>query len=146
MDKRKIILVLVAVAAMVPLEHLITEVRSVRRFVGWMIRGEPGHIVGHLVLFGGLTILVLVMFNLKLEPRTAVMVGIGILALGLGQEFLQLQVKDRGFGWPEIFDLAVDLIGAWLGWLVYARLLPYGRYLRIAWFILRSAQPGKKTS
>jgi hypothetical protein len=143
MDKRKVFLVLLAVAAMVPLEHIITEVRSLRRFIGWIIRGEPGHIVGHLVLFGGLTILVLILFNLKLEPRTAVLIVIGVLTLGMGQEIIQLQVKDRGFGWPEIFDLAVDLTGAGLGWWVYARLLPYGRYLRIAYFILRSAQPKK---
>ena len=55
----------------------------------------------------------------------------------LVQLFLQLQVKARAFGWPEIFDLGVDLVGAGLGWWAYRRVLCYSRYLRIAYYILR---------
>jgi len=31
------------------------------------------------------------------------------------QELLQLPTKGRTFGWPEVFDLGVDLVGGMLG-------------------------------
>jgi hypothetical protein len=146
MDKRKVILVLWLLAMLIPLEYVTKAVPLVRRGFDLIVGTEFAHIIGHLVLFGGLTVLMLILFDLKLDARTAVLLGLSALVVGLGQEYFQLQVKGRGFSWPEIFDLCVDLFGAGLGWLVVDRLLPYGRYLRIAYFILRSGLPGHKAS
>ena len=55
-----------------------------------------------------------------------------VLIVGGLQELLQLPVKGRAFGWPEIFDLGVDLLGGILGvffFLAY-KLRPYSTYPR----------------
>ena len=146
MDKRKLFLVLFLAAVLTPLEYFTKALPLVRRGFDLIVSTELAHIIGHLLLFGGLAVLMLVLFDLKLDARTAILLGIGVVIVGLGQEYFQLQVKGRGFGWPEVFDLCVDLTGAALGWLVVARLLPYRRYLRIAYFILRNGQLDQKIS
>jgi len=78
-------------------------------------------------------------FKLPLNRRTAVLLGGLLLALAMGQELLQLQVKQRAYGWPETFDLFVDLAGGILGWMAYRYYLRYGRFLRIAYYLLRDA-------
>ena len=140
MDKRKIFLVLWLTGMLIPYEYFTKALPLVRRGYDIFISTELAHVIGHLVLFGGLTVLLIIFFDLKLNTKTALLLGLVVLAVGLGQEYFQLQVKGRGFSWPEVFDLFVDMTGAALGWQVYARLLPYRRYLRIAWFILRSGQ------
>jgi len=95
--------------------------------------------MGHLVLFCGLAFLLLYVFRLQQTTRSALLLALSSIAVGLGQEFLQLQFKMRAFGLPEVFDLGVDLTGATLGWLGYAYFLRMERYLRIAYFILEDA-------
>jgi hypothetical protein len=137
MDKRKILLVFWLVGMLVPLNWVERLVYAFRRGVRILAGSEPAHVVGHLILFSGLVILLLYLFQLPLSRRTAVLLVMMVLVVGLGQEFLQLQVKNRSFSWPEVFDLGVDLTGGVLGWLAYRYYLRYGRYLRIAYFILR---------
>jgi len=137
MDKRKLILVFWLIAILLPFEWLTKSVPLVRRGFDLLVRTELAHITGHLILFGGLAALALYVFRLPLNWKSALILALGVLVVGLGQEFLQLQIKGRAFGWPELFDLGVDLFGAGLGWRIYQRLLGYGRYLRIAYFILR---------
>jgi len=140
MDKRIGFLVLFLVAILIPYEYITKALPLVRRGFDLVASTELAHIIGHTLLFASLVFLMMLFFDLKLDARTALLLGLGMLAVGLSQEYFQLQVKGRGFGRPEVFDLGVDLAGASLGWLVYARLLPYRRYLRIAWFILRDGQ------
>jgi hypothetical protein len=52
--------------------------------------------------------------------------------VGLGQDYLQLQVKGRAFGAPEVFDLQVDLVGGYFGWRISYFLLWFARHLRFA--------------
>lgn len=137
MDKRIVFLLLWLTGMLVPLEWLTDAFPLVRRGLDFFVGTELAHVIGHIVLFGGLVVLFLYLFNLPQTRGIAVLLGLCVLAVGLGQEFLQLQVKGRMFGWPEIFDLGVDLAGGTIGWLVYPRLLGYSRYLRIAYFILR---------
>ena len=137
MDKRKLFLMFWLVGMLVPYEVLINRILLMKRAIDPVVSSELAHILGHLVLFGGLAGLWLYVFRLPQSWRTALLLAVGVLVVGLGQEFLQLQVKARAFGWPEVFDLGVDLIGAGLGWWAYPRVLCYSRYLRIAYYILR---------
>ena len=137
MDKRKVFLVLWLFGMLAPLEWLTKSFPLVRRGFDLFVGTELAHVIGHIILFGGMVVLLLYLFNLPQTRGIAVMLGFCVLVVGLGQEFLQLQVKGRMFGWPEIFDLVVDLTGGVIGWLVYPRLLGYSRFLRIAYFILR---------
>lgn len=137
MDKRKLFLILWLFGMLLPLEWLTKGIPLVRRAFDLVVSTELAHIIGHLILFSGLAVLALYVFRLPQTWQTALLLALGVLAVGLGQEYLQLQVKGRSFGWPEVFDLGVDLIGAGLGWWAYRRVLGYSRYLRIAYYILR---------
>ena len=139
MDKRKIILLIWLAAILVPINWIGRIAYYLRRGF-WMALGfEPAHVIGHLILFGGLVFLLVHLFQLPLNRRSAIVLSLLVLALGVGQEIVQLQIKERGFGWPEIFDLVVDLTGGTLGWLAYRYFLRYRRYLQMAYFMLREA-------
>ncbi len=137
MDKRKLFFVFWLLGMLVPYELLTDTIPFVKRAFDPIISSELAHIIGHLILFGGLTIIGLYVFRLPLTRKTALILAFSVLAVGLGQEYFQLQVKVRAFGWPEVFDLSVDLLATGLGWWAYRRVLCYSRYLRIAYYILR---------
>ena len=85
-----------------------------------LFASELSHIIGHLVIFGGLGMAVLLIFP-QLRKRPWLYLGL-ILGLGMVQEFMQLaSFKHRLFSGPELFDLGVDLFGAGLAWLVVSR-------------------------
>jgi hypothetical protein len=77
------------------------------------------HVVAHLLIFAVLTGVV---WNLLGRPNVLWM---PVLVLGVGwvQEIIQLYFKHKIFGWPEIFDLLVDLTGGTIGLLVTAWLV-----------------------
>jgi hypothetical protein len=77
------------------------------------------HIVAHLLIFAVLTGVV---WNQTGRRNVLWMLG-PVLCVGLIQEFIQLYFKHKFFGWPEIFDLLVDLTGGTIGLLVTARLV-----------------------
>ena len=139
MDKRKIFLVLWLVGMLFPLNLIWKLSEYILQAINALVQSELSHVVGHTILFGGLVILLLYIFDLPLTRRTAVLMALNVLAVGLLQEFFQLQFKARGFGWPEIFDLGVDLVGGVLGWVVYCYYQRYSRYFRIVFFILMDA-------
>lgn len=132
-------LVLWLLGMLFPLELIRTLSDYIRQAFLALISSELSHVVGHTILFGGLVFMLLHMFELPLTRRSAVLMAFNVLAVGLLQEVFQLQVKARGFGWPEAFDLGVDLVGGVLGWLVFLYYQRYNRYFRIAYFILRDA-------
>lgn len=75
---------------------------------------EMAHVVGHWLLFTAMGTAVLRLLPVR---RWWLFVGI-MLMLGVAQEILQLVTfKTRPFGLAELFDLAVDLAGAWTAWL-----------------------------
>lgn len=106
-----------------PLNWLRRESDFIRQNFDRAFQAEWVHIVAHLALFAGLVILVLWVLRSPQNMKTAFLVIISLLAVALAQELLQLQVKGRGFGGPEWFDLGVDLIGGMLGWGVYSKFL-----------------------
>jgi len=136
MDKRKILVMVWLVGILIPLNWLERFIHNLRQ-VYWMLTGsEPVHVIGHLILFSVLVILMLHVFHLPLNKRTAIWLALLVLAMGLGQEYFQLQVKGRAFGWPEMFDLGVDLAAGAIGWVAYQYYLRNGRYLRMIYFML----------
>jgi hypothetical protein len=136
MDKQKILLMVWLVGILVPLHWLERFVSNLRQ-VYWMLTGsEPVHVIGHLILFSGLVILILQVFQLPLNKRTAIWLILLVLVMGLGQEYFQLQVKGRAFGWPEVFDLSVDLTAGAVGWAVYQYYQRNVRYLQMIYFML----------
>ena len=72
---------------------------------------EMMHVVGHVLLYGGLGTAVLAIFpKLRLRPQQYVT---GILVIAIVQEALQLiTFKHHFFSANEIFDLGVDLLAA----------------------------------
>ena len=90
-------------------------------------QAEWVHVVAHLVLFAGLVILAMLALRFPQNMKTAVLMTAILLAVAFAQEFLQLQVKGRAFGGPEMFDLGVDLIGGAIGWWLYGRLWGHRR-------------------
>jgi len=136
MDKQKILLMVWLVGILIPLNWMERFVSNLRR-VYWMLTGsEPVHVIGHLILFSGLVILILQIFQLPLNKRTAIWLVLLVLMMGLGQEYFQLQVKRRAFGWPEVFDLGVDLAAGAVGWAAYHYYLRNVRYLQMIYFML----------
>lgn len=139
MDKRKFGYLLLVAGMMLPLEWATKRLPVVRTAFDIIAGTEMAHVIGHLTMYAGVVFFGFLFFNLRPGWKAAVPAGLVVLALGLGQELLQLQVKGRGFDWPEIFDLWVDLVGAGIGWWLYRYYLRYGRYLRMAYFMLRGA-------
>ena len=136
MDKQKILLVVWLMGILVPLNWLERFVSYLRQ-IYWMMTGsEPVHVIGHLILFSGLVILILHVFQLPLNWCTAIWLTLLVLAMGLGQEYFQLQVKGRPFGGPEVFDLIVDLVAGGIGWAAYQYYLRNARYLQMIYFML----------
>lgn len=124
---------------LIPYNLIQPYVGDLRWVLHRLLETEFAHVIGHLFIFSVLVTILLVGFQVPLNRRTAVlMVGV-VLAVGLGQEYFQLQVKGRGFGFPEVFDLGVDLVGGALGWQISRWLQHYARYLRMAYFMLKNA-------
>ena len=139
MDKRKIFVLLWLAGILIPINWIGQIAETLRQGYHVANQSELAHVVVHLIMFGGSVFLLLHIFNLPLTRRTAVLLAGLLLVLAIGQELLQLQVKQRGYGWPETFDLLVDLAGAILGWMTYRYYLRYGRFLRITYNLLRDA-------
>jgi hypothetical protein len=81
---------------------------------------ERMHVVGHVLLYGGLGTAVLTIFpKLQLRPQLYIA---GILVIAIFQEALQLiTFKHHFFSANEIFDLGVDLMAAgtiFVAWVV----------------------------
>ncbi len=139
MDKRKWFLLFWLAAMLFPYNIFLKYSNKVQSAVSFVVSSELAHVIGHTLLFAGMVVLVLHIFHLPLNGRTAFLLALGVLIVGLGQEFFQLQVKERSFGGPEVFDLAVDMVGGALGWWVYRMSQRYGRYLRMAYYLLKEA-------
>jgi hypothetical protein len=77
---------------------------------------EFSHVIAHLLLYGSFALLAVFLFRMPFTLRTGLILMAAVILIGIGQEILQLQVKGRVFSSPEIFDLQVDVAGAYLGW------------------------------
>ncbi|MBN1230873.1 MAG: VanZ family protein [Anaerolineales bacterium] len=98
-----------------PFVSLYKNSSFVRHHFFGLYRWEPFHVFLHLLLFSGLVILFFWVFNLKYSRRWFWCFLAIIFGFGFMQKILQLQIKHRSFGYPEIFDLVVDFTGALIG-------------------------------
>ncbi len=113
--KPRLLLFLWLAGMITPLNWLQKEFAVLLRPLNFLIAPEWVHILAHLILFSGLAVLIVRTFKLSLNLRTAVVLLTAILLTAGMQEVFQLQAKERGFGWPEVFDIGVDLMGGVVG-------------------------------
>jgi len=113
--KPRLLLFLWLAGMMTPLNWLQKEFAVLLRPFNFLIAPEWVHILAHLILFSGLAVLIVRTFKLHLNWQTAVVLLVAILLTAGVQEVFQLQAKERGFGWPEVFDIGVDLMGGVVG-------------------------------
>ncbi len=113
--KPRLLLFLWLAGMMTPLNWLQKEFAVLLRPLNFLIAPEWVHILAHLILFSGLAVLIVRTFKLHLNWQTAVVLLVAILLTAGVQEVFQLQAKERGFGWPEVFDIGVDLMGGVVG-------------------------------
>ena len=73
------------------------------------------HWLMHAALYAGLTVLLVLVFDLSLNRRTALLVFGIVLLVGLIQEGMQLLSGVQIVSWNSLLDLGVDLIGAGIG-------------------------------
>ncbi len=113
--KRKLLLFLWLSGTIFPFNWLRQESPVLRKHFDALFSPEWIHIIGHLFIFCTLVILFLRTYQRPLNVRLVVgVIGLVFIVGGL-QELLQLHAKARPFGWPELFDLGVDLVGGGLG-------------------------------
>lgn len=121
--KRYMILVAWIAGILFPLAWVGKLLPGVRSSFGPIVRPyispEWVHVVVHTALFAGLVLLLAFTLRLKRNLWSFLFLVIVVAAFGLGQEGLQLVAKGRSFGWPEMFDLVVDMLGGLLGWLLW---------------------------
>lgn len=115
MNRKRTLLLFFVLGMIFPLNWLREESAFLRIHFDHIFAPEWMHVIGHLVLFSVLVFLILNTFHLPFDWRTLLLLLAAILIVGLLQEGLQLPTKGRAFGWPEVFDLAVDLVGGVLG-------------------------------
>jgi len=95
---------------------LLRRLPPVRPFMDMLIGAEVMHWIAHGILFAGLVILLAHAFHIPLNPKTAAVLLLAVLIVAAAQEGFQLiATKHRPPGWPELFDIGVDLIGAFIG-------------------------------
>jgi uncharacterized membrane protein YeaQ/YmgE (transglycosylase-associated protein family) len=102
---------LLAITAVFPFGWLETQWPAFGTVMYYIFDAEAAHVIGHFMLMGAVGTAVLLVFP-PLRHRPAIYFAI-MFGFGLAQEILQLlSYKKRPFAGTEWFDIAVDLIGA----------------------------------
>lgn len=91
-----------------------------RRAFDAVFAPEWMHILAHLALFAGLAVLLIIVFRMKLNLRTAALIIVASVLVGLLQESFQMFAQggrplDGGDSSPAAFDLGIDALGGLLG-------------------------------
>jgi hypothetical protein len=73
------------------------------------------HWLMHAVLYAGLALLLVFVFNLSLDRRTMLLVLGIVLLVGMIQEGVQFFSRVQVVSWNSVFDLGVDILGAGVG-------------------------------
>jgi hypothetical protein len=118
--KRKLPLFLWLSVTIFPFNWLRQESFVIRKHFDALFSPEWIHILGHLIIFSALAMLFLWTYRRPLNMRSIALMLSVILITGGLQELLQLPAKGRPFGWPEVFDLGVDMVGGILGGSLFA--------------------------
>jgi len=110
---KKILLTILVFVMVFPIAWLLSADTPLNRQLNDIFYPEPMHILAHLVLFA---ILAMLLRSILPDPRAFWTALLIVLVVAAGQEAFQLIYKARAPGTPEVFDLAIDLIGAGMGW------------------------------
>ncbi|KAA3643286.1 MAG: hypothetical protein DWQ07_22485 [Chloroflexi bacterium] len=95
---------------------LFRRIPQIRPIMDTLIGTEVMHWIAHSVLFAGLVILLAYAFKLPLTLKNVALLLFAVLIVGAAQEAFQLiATKHRPPGFPELFDLGVDMIGGLIG-------------------------------
>ncbi|MDH5505806.1 MAG: VanZ family protein [Anaerolineae bacterium] len=113
--KRYLILLLWLFGLLFPLGWLRGHSAGFRRWFDALFGAQWVHIVMHAALFAGLVIILALVFEVALNAKTASLLLLAVLLVGVLQEYFQTASAGRPFGGPEIFDLKIDLWGGLLG-------------------------------
>lgn len=116
MSIRIMIIVLMVAGMLFPVNLLAANNPDVKIVFDQVADTEFSHVIAHLLLYGSFALLAVFLFRMQFSMRTGLILLVAVILIGIGQEYLQLQVKRRVFSNPEIFDLQVDVAGAYLGW------------------------------
>ena len=95
---------------------MLRRVPQMRSVMDALVGSEVMHWIAHSFLFAGLVVLLAYSFKLRLTAKNAALLLIVVLLVGAAQEGFQLIAsKHRPPGWPELFDLGVDMVGGLIG-------------------------------
>lgn len=116
MPIRIMILIFWIAGMLYPVNLLASNNAEVKTVFGQVADTEFSHVVAHLLLYGSFVLLAVLLLRLPFSLRTGLFLLGAVVLIGIGQEILQLEIKGRIFGGPELFDLQVDVAGGYLGW------------------------------
>jgi len=118
---KRVLLLFWVVGILFPFAWLSRYSASYQAVFDYIFGSTAAHVLMHTFLFGVLAYLLGVYFvgerptrRKQLSLLLAAVVGVAVL-----QEGFQLLVQARFPGWPELFDLGVDIGGAILGMLAF---------------------------
>lgn len=114
-SKRFWLLLLWLLGILFPMAWLGNFSSDYRQIFNAIFAPEWMHWLMHAVLYAGLAILLVVVFGLRLNRGTVLLVLGVVLLVGSIQEGMQLFSAVQMMGWNSAFDLGVDLIGAGIG-------------------------------
>jgi VanZ family protein len=113
--KRILLLFFWLIGILFPIAWLGNFSASYRETFNTIFTPEWMHWLMHAVLYAGLAILLVMVFNLPLNRRTVLLVLGIVMLVGFIQEGMQLFSAVQIVSWNSVFDLGVDLIGAGIG-------------------------------
>ncbi len=114
--KTRLMLLFWIIAIVLPIGWLAATWQFVDTIYQLFFETEISRVLVHTAIYGSLAFLLADLLLRGLPRRRQyVLLGLAILTVALGQEIGQLAWKGRAFGGPELFDLAVDSVGAMLG-------------------------------
>jgi hypothetical protein len=147
--KRYMILLAWITGILFPIAWVGKLLPGLRRNLGPIVRPyispEWVHVAAHTALFAGLVLLLVFVLRLPRNWLSALFLLTVVMALGISQEGLQLVAKDRGFGWPEVFDLGVDITGGVIGWWLWGMLYSIKRVMFRPQYTVYNEERGDST-
>jgi hypothetical protein len=115
MKRAKIWLLILLLGILFPMAWPGKFSEKYRQIFNAVFSPEWMHWLMHAVLYAGLAILLLRVFDLRSNHQTAFAVLGMVLLVGIIQEGMQLWSGVQSLRWNSLFDLGVDLTGAGLG-------------------------------
>lgn len=121
MRRRYLLLALWLLGIVAPMAWFARFSAGYSRAFEWAFGSDVMHVLTHVFLFAVLAYMLAAMLAGRVQEggRVTAWVFGFVLLVAFLQEMVQLWYKARPFGYPEWFDLGVDLTGAGLGLAVF---------------------------